>query len=888
MLLPGSRLGPYEIISPLGAGGMGEVYRAKDARLGRDVAIKVLPESMVTDANRRERFEREAKAVAALSHPNIINVYDTGLREGHPFVVMELLEGETLRDRLAGGPLPVRKAVEIGVQIARGLGAAHDKQIVHRDLKPENIFILRDGHAKILDFGLAREMTPNSGATETRAAITDAGIAMGTVGYMAPEQIRAQPVDGRTDLFAFGAVLFEMLSGVRAFQRETAAETMTAILKEDVPDLIGTATQIPPSLDRIVRHCLEKNAAERFQSARDVAFALEALSGSSTSAFKSAGDAMVAAPRRRPALRVVVAAIGAIALAAGGYAYGHRTASGQNAVTIRQVAFRHGSIGSASFANDAKTIVYAAAWDGKPWEMFSTQMPSPESRALGLADTQVLAISRSGEMLMLRSNGTLARASVSRDGSSVYYTSEGALWSVPVSGGSPEKRMDQIGGYASLLPDGKTVVFVRQKKVYLRSLDGGEPRPLNVPFEADDRFSRPKFAPDGASLAIADGESLWIVKYPSGRATKMVSAAGDESSWLPDSRRLMFREGGYGQTRLHLLDTQDGSDRVIYSSSEHIVNAAVSPDGTRLAYVTAPVEWDVIEISMPSAQTRTVMAEIGVGSWFPVWHPSGTHFLVSTNRSGTWAIEDVSAAEGFSRRIQTANSSILGPDASPDGARMLYGVGDNGPFQLLISNASGGGVTSVDPEASDYPGPAWSPDGQWFAYSRTHAGKSQYVKTHPGSTAPPVVILDATENLANAALPYPWLRWSPTGDWILFPKIDGMGLVSPDGKQTRSLSARKFSVYGFSKDGAQVIGVLRDRSGKGAQWVLYSVDVRTGAERVLGPVELPASVDSIAGFSLHPDGTRFLTSIAKWPFDIWMLEGFDTPPKSRLDRLLHR
>jgi serine/threonine protein kinase len=293
---------------------MGEVYRATDARLRRDVAIKVLPESLANDPDRRARFEREARAVAALSHPNIINIFDTGLHDGYLFVVMELLDGETLRDRLTnGGALPVRKAVEIAVQIARGLAAAHDLQIVHRDLKPENIFILRDGHVKILDFGLARQAarSPASGATQTIAA-TDSGIAMGTVGYMAPEQIRDQVVDGRADLFAFGAVLYEMLSGTRAFHRDTAPETMTAILKEDAPDLISGNGLIPPALDRIVRHCLEKNAAERFQSARDVAFALDALSGSNVST--SGAQAVAATPAASQWTRGLAWSVAAAAL----------------------------------------------------------------------------------------------------------------------------------------------------------------------------------------------------------------------------------------------------------------------------------------------------------------------------------------------------------------------------------------------------------------------------------------------------------------------------------------------------------------------------------------------------------------------------------------------
>ena len=273
---------------------MGQVYRARDTRLDRDVAVKVLPENFASDADRRARFEREAKAVAALTHPNIVSLFDTGehAESGAApvrFVVMELLNGETLRDRLAaGGALPLRKAVETAIHIARGLSAAHDKQLVHRDLKPENVFLTRDGQVKILDFGIAKGMFRESSdtgaaATETAAASTDPGSVIGTAGYMAPEQVRGHAVDARTDLFALGAVLYEMLCGQRAFRGETHAETMTAILREDPPDLSVTRTETPPALDRIVRHCLEKNPEERFQSARDVAFALEALSGSGTS-----------------------------------------------------------------------------------------------------------------------------------------------------------------------------------------------------------------------------------------------------------------------------------------------------------------------------------------------------------------------------------------------------------------------------------------------------------------------------------------------------------------------------------------------------------------------------------------------------------------------------
>lgn len=297
MALPaGTRIGPYEITALIGAGGMGEVYRARDTRLNRDVAVKVLPAAFADDADRVARFEQEARVIAALSHPNVLSVFDTGLADSEDsarrlYVVTELLEGQTLGERLKSGAMPVRKATDIAGQIARGLAAAHDKGIVHRDLKPDNVFVSSAGHVKILDFGLARTIAP-AGAEETRAAITDAGTVLGTVGYMAPEQVRGQPVDARADLFALGAVLYEMLTGRRAFQQPTAAETMTAILKDDPPDLAVARADLNPALDRIVQHCLEKDPAERFQTARDVAFALGSLSGSAVTPLSGAGGAL--------------------------------------------------------------------------------------------------------------------------------------------------------------------------------------------------------------------------------------------------------------------------------------------------------------------------------------------------------------------------------------------------------------------------------------------------------------------------------------------------------------------------------------------------------------------------------------------------------------------
>jgi len=328
MTLPaGTRLGPYELLAPLGAGGMGEVYRARDTRLGREVAVKILPASFSADSDRLRRFEQEARAASALNHPNILTIHDVGSHAGSPFVVSELLEGETLRQVLAGGALSARKTVEYAVQIAQGLAAAHEKGIVHRDLKPENLFVTKDGRAKILDFGLAKLAAPRAekgeGTEEPTLPLgSESGIVFGTVGYMSPEQVRGQPADHRSDIFSFGAVLYEMLAGRRAFRRDSGVETMSAILKEEPPEVSGPGSPIPPGLERIVRRCLEKSAGERFQSARDIAFALEeALSVSAPFVTGAAGRPLLSRRTRRAAwlvAGVLLLALGLVAVDAGG------------------------------------------------------------------------------------------------------------------------------------------------------------------------------------------------------------------------------------------------------------------------------------------------------------------------------------------------------------------------------------------------------------------------------------------------------------------------------------------------------------------------------------------------------------------------------------------
>jgi eukaryotic-like serine/threonine-protein kinase len=453
-LTSGMNLGPYEIQSLLGAGGMGEVYRAHDSRLNRTVAIKVLPATFSADRDRLQRFAQEARAAAALNHPNILSIFDIGEEQGAPYVVSELLEGETLRERLRNGPLPIRRVVDYSLQVARGLAAAHDKGIVHRDLKPENLFLTSDNRVKILDFGLAkltgREMNDGSGDAPTVQVATDAGVVMGTAGYMSPEQVRGRSADHRSDLFSFGAILYEMISGKRAFHGETSADTMSAILKEETPELSETARNVPPGLERIVRHCLEKHPAQRFQSAGDLAFDLEALTDVSA-ATKSGAQAAVQQASVGTWRRQLAAAAGLIAVAAAMLGLGWWLGRGKGATPLaeyKQITFRTGFIGNARYTPDG-SIVYSASWDGGDFQLYLARTDDTVSRELGLKRAELLAISKSGE-LAVRLNTVFLSG----------YARIGTLARVPLGGGTPREVLENVQD-ADWSADGDSMAVVR-------------------------------------------------------------------------------------------------------------------------------------------------------------------------------------------------------------------------------------------------------------------------------------------------------------------------------------------------------------------------------------------------------------------------------------------
>lgn len=495
-LTPGTKLGPYEIVGLLGAGGMGEVYRARDARLKRDVAIKVLPQALSLDGDRLRRFEQEALATAALNHPNILSVFDIGTGSdtsaGSPYVVSELLEGETLRERLRSGAIPMRKALDYALQIAHGLAAAHEKGIVHRDLKPDNLFVTKDGRVKILDFGLAKLTQPDLGthtSMPTMTHATDIGVVMGTAGYMSPEQVRGVALDARSDIFSFGAILYEMLSGKRAFHGDTAADTMSSILKEDPPELGETNRNVSPALDRIVQHCLEKNPEARFHSASDIAFDLEHISGVSTTTARVQGAS--GSPSHRKLLIALARGVGLAALMLGlGWWIGHGSTS-TSLAEYKQITFRTGPIGNARFTPDG-SIIYSALWDGGERQLYLARTDDPGARELGMKGAELLSISKNGE-LAIRLN------TVGYGG----YAGAGTLARVPLSGGMPREMLDNVQD-ADWAADGERMAVVRyvpENQHWRLEYPIGK-----VLFDSIGWISNPKISPDGKWVAFGDHE----------------------------------------------------------------------------------------------------------------------------------------------------------------------------------------------------------------------------------------------------------------------------------------------------------------------------------------------------------------------------------------------
>ncbi len=836
-LAAGEKLGPYEIVSLLGKGGMGEVYKARDPRLNRDVAIKVSQDEF------SERFEREARSIAALNHPNVCQIYDVGPN----YLVMEFIEGAPVAP-----PDSPRKLLDMAVQIADGLAAAHAAGIVHRDLKPDNIFLTRDGRIRILDFGLAKAASGSNDETRSVAIdITDPGSTVGTIAYMSPEQARGEvDLTAQSDQFSLGLVLYELATGKRAFQRGSGAETMVAIIREDAEPLPAS---VPAPLRWIIERLMAKDPAERYDSTRDLYRELRQV--------RERFSESVVIPLHQP--RRAVPWIGVAGLILGALLAALLTTPPPpdlSALKFTPIAREEATEANPHWSPDGKSIAYKAAIHGI-YQMFTKAVGSRETTQLTHAESDCEA------------------TSWSPDGTTVYYESSGGLWAVSASGGSTELVLENARSVAHH-PDGKTLVFNRAGKTWVSTIQGGVPKEL--PLLPNTQVNPISFSPDGSLLLVGHGSiEFWIVPWPSG-TPRSLGRIGSRSAWLPDSRHLI--SAPFDGNGLVLVDVTDASSRVICSTQAKVDGVSVSPDGKKLAYTSLATSWEVIEISLPEGRVHTVLTGGGI-HWQPEWAPSGTHFLFSTGESAPRIfIEDHASAEGFSRRVaETPNGATYNPRWAPDGTRFLFTELLKGRRKVMISNATGDrqtGIADIDLQTTY----AWSPDGQWIVFVRTVEGKPKLVKMKPVPRAAEITIAGAVP----AVFSYSTTQWSPTGEWIAYSSAEGVSMISPDGGTPRILTPRKLSAFSFSKDGRQVYGIFRNTTGEGAQWQLFSFDVKTGAEKMLAPVELPASANNIFGFSIHPDGKRFLTSIAKWPTDIWMLEGWDAPQKTWLERLLKR
>jgi serine/threonine protein kinase len=758
---PGTKLGPYEILASLGAGGMGEVYRARDTRLGRDVAIKVLPEALARDAERLRRFESEARAIAALNHPNILSIHDIGRHDGTPYLVSECLEGQTLRQELSGGALPLRRAVEYGTEIAQGLAAAHDKGIIHRDLKPENIFVSRDGRVKILDFGLAKLTRPEAadqGAT-VESQPTSAGVVLGTAGYMSPEQVRGEPADARSDIFALGTILYEMLSGQRAFRRGTSAETMTAILKEDPPDLSLSSKPVSPAVERIVRRCLEKKPLQRFQSARDLAFDLQGLSGISSATATAAITA-----QGKPSKRVMWLALGALLLllvAGGSWMLGRRSGS-IVLPSYHQLTFERGLVYAARFAPDGRSIYYSAAWNGQPVQLYSTAPDSPESRPLNLVNSTLFAVSSSEMAISVGCKDLLLG------------NCQGTLGLVPVAGGAPREIVEdvlsadwtadasemavirQVGGkYRVEFPRGKVIYESYRALGYLRI----SPRANAVAFAEFTVFNS-----DGGQAVVLDRSGKELI-----RSATLVSVeglawppSGDEvwvgatvhEGWadaihalglsgrnkdrivlrLPgilrlhdisrDGRILLSRESW--RSGLQFRGAKDAKERD-FSWLDYAGLRDLSTDGGQIAFN----DWGAAAGASSLAYLRKTDGSpaIKLGRWADaVFSPDGTRVLaLEATTLRHLALLPTGAGEA-----QMLNSSSMQALASigfmPDG-KAIYFAGDDGHgWRMYIQDLAGGAPRGVTPLISVKPAQVEShivsPDGKlMFARDLSEKGE---------------------------------------------------------------------------------------------------------------------------------------------------------------------
>jgi Tol biopolymer transport system component len=856
-------LGQYEIRSALGAGGMGEVYRARDPRLDREVAIKVLPESLTCDPDRLRRFEQEARAAAALNHPNILAVYQMATHDGVSYMVTELLEGETLRERLRRGPIPLRKAIDYEVQIAHGLAAAHEKGIVHRDLKPENLFITKDGRVKILDFGLAKLAQPrdDSGLGDTVAQATEPGMVMGTIGYMSPEQVRGKTADHRSDIFAFGTILYETVTGKQTFRKPTSVETMTAILNEDPPSISQLAPNTPPGLQRVVHRCLEKNPEQRFQSASDLAFALEALSDSAI-ASPTGSHAHVSAKSNRKLLVVGgVAAVVVIGAAMVAYIWRRPEPAPKvsNYVQLTNDGRPKGLIGT----DGSRLYLYLVT---------STYRGMAEM-ALSGGEPRKLSILPSDNMNLL---------SLSADGSELLVADvhgvppKGPLWSVPVLGGSPRRLGDAEGTNAAWSPDGKMLAYSNGGDLFVAKADGTEARKL-VAKKVPAFIFNPVWSPDGSHLRfdvqddLASPGYIWEVALDGTDLHRLLPGWNSPPNsdccgqWTADGRYFVFLSRG----QIFALPRKSGflrpaSKPVQVTSSPMGLSAPTpSKDGKKLFVVGATTRGELMRYDLKSGQFAPSLG--GMSAEYVSFSKDGQWVAYVSYPDGIlWR----SKADGTERlQLTYAPSFAFLPRWSPDGKTIVfYEALPNKPFRIFAVSPEGGNPQQLMP---DDPGPQtdpnWSPDGSKIVFGG-----------NPAEAAAAIRILDVTSHQVTTLPGSQGLfspRWSRDGQSIAAMTSDSKTLLLFDlqTKKWNELAKGTLGWPSWSQDG-RYLHIL-DFSGTGT---LLKVRLSDGnIERFAVPKNFVGTGHWGMALALAPDDSPLLLRDAG-TYDVYALD-WETP-----------
>jgi tRNA A-37 threonylcarbamoyl transferase component Bud32 len=761
----GARVGPYEILSLLGKGGMGAVYKARDLRLSREVALKIVRSDIPAGKESLHRFADEARAASLLSHPNIVAVYDIGDRDGSPYIISELLEGETLRDRLSTGPLPARRAVEYGIQVLRGLAAAHEKGIVHRDLKPENLFLTKDGLVKILDFGIAklgrRGEEPADTDVETRSHTTP-GTMMGTVGYMSPEQVRGLAVDHRSDLFSFGAVLYEMLTGKRAFKGTTVADTLSAILREDPAEASGNGPELPIGLVRVVRRSLEKRPEDRFQNARDLAFALEG-GVADTRATTTESHPVWPGFRRWRAVAVVSALV-AIGSSLGAW-FGRALAPVPALPSFQRLTFRPGQVPSARFTRDGETIVYSARWGNNPIELFSTRATTRGELSLGIRDALILSISGEGKMALLLKPRLVS-----------WGVSEGRLAIAPIAGGPPREVLEGVLS-ADWSPDGKdlAVVHVVEEDKYRIEYPIG-----HVLYAPDPPawISQMRISPKGDFLAFLEhpvpGDKQGSISIVDDKGRKRTLASGlpslDSLGW-PNEGEIWFNTSAVNGTPNQIRSvTLSGRQRLVEETPD-LPLLDVSRRGQILGVRQAA--WTEIRAR---AHGATEEVELPAADLAYISDLSDDGRLVLGTDIGE------NAGPNFRFYVQRTDGSPAlwlgegdGQALSPDGTLALAVLEHTQPQQLIIVPTGAGETRTLEPgPVVQYKRAVWDDTGRRVVFSGVDKKNSMRVYVQDVAGGPPRAVTAEDVGLGMIGRPV-----SPDGRQVVAVGPDGVPALYP-------------------------------------------------------------------------------------------------------------